>query len=238
MTKPIIGLPGRRKKGHQIEAWPEVLNHLDIDLYLVDYARAVLAAGGLPLHIPIDVDAADVVDVLDGIVLTGGADLDPNLYGAEAETDEFPPEPERDALELGLLEHSGRTATPVLGICRGLQLANVAAGGSLHQDIPPHARFDRPPETELHDVVTVDGTIVHQLYGKRHSVNSLHHQTVDRVGDDLTVSARSPDGTVEAIEHTSLPIIAVQWHPEMMRSAEHDPIFTWLVKAARDQSVR
>ncbi|MDG2114263.1 MAG: gamma-glutamyl-gamma-aminobutyrate hydrolase family protein [Actinomycetota bacterium] len=238
MSRPVIGLPGRRKKGHQIQAWPEVLNDLDIDLYLVDYARAVLAAGGLPLHIPIDVDAAEVVGVLDGIVLTGGADLDPQLYGAESETDDFPPETERDVFEMQLIDAATQSATPVLGICRGLQLANVAAGGSLHQDIPPHAGFDRPPETELHDVVMVEGTIVHGLYGDRRAVNSLHHQTVDRVGADLTVSARSPDGTVEALEHDVLPMISVQWHPEMMTSAAEDPIFAWLVRAAADFSVK
>ena len=233
MTKPVIGLPGRRKKGRSVQEWPDALGNLDLDLYIADYATAVLAAGGLPFHIPFDVPAGEIVDAVDGIVLTGGADLDPGLYGAAAETDDFPPEPIRDEFELAILDRAIDTATPVLGICRGLQLINVAAGGTLHQHVEAHAGFELAPSTELHDVEMRAGSRLEALYGTRRSVNSLHHQTVDEVGRDLVVSATSPDGTVEGLEHESLPVLAVQWHPEMMTSAADDPIFGWIVECAR-----
>ncbi len=238
MSRPVIGLPGRRKKGHSIVGWPEALGELAIDLYIADYARAVLAAGGLPLHIPMDVDPAEVANSVDGVVLTGGADVDPALYGAAPETDEVPPEPERDALETELLRRCLDTGRPVLGICRGLQLANVAAGGSLHQHVASHAGFDVAPETILHEVAIAPGSELHRLYGAHRAVNSLHHQTVDRIGRDLVVTAEAPDGTVEGLEHTSLPFVAVQWHPEMMSDAAHDPLFGWIVDRARQRRSR
>jgi putative glutamine amidotransferase len=148
------------------------------------------------------------------------------------ETEDFPPEPDRDAYELALLEGAYERGLPVLGICRGLQLINVCAGGTLHQDVPPHAAFDQPPETELHEVNFEAGTVVGELYGGPQWVNSLHHQVVDRLGRELLVSGRSGDGAIEALEHMGLPVIAVQWHPEMMRGRAHDPSFGWLVDTA------
>lgn len=233
MTRPVIGLSGRRKLGAAIVDWPAVLRDIQIDLYIADYSRAVLAAGGLPLHIPLDVAPADALDAVDGLLFSGGADIDPDRYGAHPETDAFPPEPDRDEQEFGLFAGALARELPVLGICRGLQIANVALGGSLHQDVPPHAGFEQPPTTELHEVVTAEGSTLRSLYGERVGVNSLHHQTVDRIGDQLVVTARAPDGTVEGLEHTSLPVVTVQWHPEMMRDAATDPIFAWLIAAAR-----
>ncbi len=235
MSRPLIGLPGRRKTGAQVVDWPDALAELEFDLYIVDYSRAVLAAGGLPIHVPADVEPADILAILDGLLLTGGADLDPDLYGEEPETNDFPPEPERDAFELAMLSGACDVSLPVLGICRGLQLLNVAAGGSLHQHVESHAGFDRPPDTELHHVDFAADTVLHGLYGDRRTVNSLHHQTVKDLGADLVVSATASDGTVEGVEHPELPVVAVQWHPEMMSGAAEDPIFEWLVDAARDR---
>ncbi len=232
MTAPLIGLTGRRKSASQIVGTPDVLHHLEGDWFYADYARGVLEAGGLPVNLPLDVDPQRYIGRLDGVLLTGGADLDPTLYGQASETDAFPPEPERDAFEVGLFNAAAEAGLPVAGICRGLQMINVACGGSLHQDIPVHAGFDVPPSTLLHSVEMETGTALESLYGKRAEVNSLHHQTVDRLGDSLTVTARADDGTVEGLEHDKLPILAVQWHPEMLPTRSTDPIFQWLVERA------
>lgn len=234
MTKarPLIGLTGRRKLASEVVGTPAALGALEADWYFVDYARGILAAGGLPIHLPLDADPLLFVERLDGILLTGGADIDPGLYEADAETDDFPPEPQRDEYELSLLSGAIEAQIPLIGICRGLQLINVHAGGSLNQQVPEHANFDSTPETLAHQVHFAPGSQLHSLYGASIEVNSLHHQTVDEAGEPLRVTARSTDGTVEGFEYEALPIIAVQWHPEMMTSRDADPIFSWLVNAA------
>ncbi len=230
--KPLIGLVGRRKKGHMIEGIPEPLADVDIDMYLTDYSRAVQEAGGLPILLPVDADPSDYVARLDGLVLTGGTDIGPDRYGRNAEVDLFEPEVLRDDLELALMSLAVERRLPVLGICRGLQITNVHGGGTLNQDVPPHAHFDVPPETTVHSVEFAEGTVLAGIYGASREVNSLHHQTVDEIAPDYVVSARAPDGGVEGLEHRSLPIVSVQWHPEMMAERATDPIFGWLVEAA------
>lgn len=229
---PLIGVTGRRKRGAQVQGFPDSLADLSADLYLSDYARGIVEAGGLPVYIPFEIDPVAVVERLDGLLLTGGADIDPARYGHQPETDEFPPEPVRDELELALFDAAVTRRLPVLGICRGLQLINVHAGGTLHQDVPPHALFDVAPETEAHPVTFEPSSTLGRLYGERRMVNSLHHQTVDEVGDGLVVTARAEDGTVEGLEHQDTPVVSVQWHPEMMTSRAGDPVFTWLVTEA------
>jgi len=231
-NKPLIGITGRRKKGRDIVGNLEVLSDFDVDLYYADYANGVLEAGGLPVHLPVDADPVDLLNHLDGLLLPGGADIDPGRYGAESETDDFPPEPARDEQELALVNQAYELAVPILGICRGLQIINVRAGGTLHQDVTPHAGFDHPTTTEWHTVTFESGSVLGGIYGTERPVNSLHHQTIDRIGDGLRVSARSPEGSIEGIEHTDLPIVAVQWHPEMLPTRPSDPLFTWLVEAA------
>lgn len=232
MRRPLIGLPGRRKAAGQVAGFPTVLADLDIDVYIADYGRAVAAAGGIPVNLPFDVDPGEIVDRLDGLLLTGGADIAPARYGAEPETDEFPPEAIRDDFELGLLDAASAARLPTLGICRGIQLMNVHEGGTLHQHVPTHAAFDLAPDTELHDVTFTEGSTLRGLYGPHRRVNSLHHQTLDAVADALAVTGVADDGVVEGVEHRSLPAVAVQWHPEMMRGAANDPVFAWLVDAA------
>lgn len=232
--RPLIGLPGRRKTGGQIEGFPKILDGLDVDLYVADYARAITAAGGIPVHLPFDVDPKDIGACLDGLVLPGGADVEPVLYGAVAETDEMPPEKIRDDFEFALLDVAEANDTPVLGICRGIQLINVWAGGDLHQDVPQHAAFDDPPATLQHEITFTEGSRLRGLYGEHHTVNSLHHQTLKNVGERYRVTGRAGDGQIEAIEHVELPIIAVQWHPEMLPEASDDPLFKWLINATRN----
>lgn len=230
--RPLIGLSGRRKTGADVIGTPEVLLGLEADWYYADYARGVYEAGGLPVNLPLDVDPAMFADHLDGILLSGGADVDPANYNTAPATDLFPPEPQRDSFELGLLDAAAANELPVLGICRGLQLINVHNGGTLHQHVPEHSRFDVDPQTLAHDVQFTKGSQLGALYGESLSVNSLHHQTVDVLGDGLVVTA-SHDGSPEGLEHSTLPIVAVQWHPEMLPTRTQDPVFGWLVEAAR-----
>ena len=229
---PLIGLPGRRKRASEMSGFPEVFDDRDIDLYFADYARGVTEAGGIPVHLPIEVDPAVVGERLDGIVLPGGTDIDPIRYGAEPHPELLTPEQERDDLELGLLLAALDADIPVLGICRGIQVINVHQGGTLHQHVPEHGRFDLPIDTAIHQVSFVEGSILGELYGPSAEVNSLHHQTVDQLGRDLTVTAKSDDGVIEGLEMGDL-VVAVQWHPEMMPTRPTDPIFGWLVERAR-----
>lgn len=228
---PLIGLPGRRKKGSQITDFPDVLDDLDLDLYFADYGRGVIEAGGLPVNLPIDVDVEAIAGRLDGVLLTGGTDIDPARYGADPDPELLDIEEERDDLELRLLGSALDRGLPVLGICRGIQLVNVHLGGTLNQHAPEHARFDVPAETAVHGVTLAPDSILQDLYGARREVNSLHHQTVAEVGGGLRVTATADDGTIEGLELGDT-VVAVQWHPEMMRSRPTDPIFRWLVGRA------
>jgi putative glutamine amidotransferase len=227
--RPLIGLPGRRKRIGQIAGFPESLHHLDVDVYFADYARSVFAAGGLPVHLPLDADPAEWVHHIDGLVLTGGADVEPDRYGHDNHASTT--EPHRDELEFTLFETAVADGLPVLGICRGLQLINVHQGGTLEQHVPQHLRYDVAPHTETHVLTITPGSVLHSLYGDTAEVNSLHHQTVGEVGHGLVVTAVAEDGTVEGLELAGVPVIAVQWHPEMMR--HDDRAFPWLVDQAR-----
>ncbi|MFW2383500.1 MAG: gamma-glutamyl-gamma-aminobutyrate hydrolase family protein, partial [Acidimicrobiales bacterium] len=140
---PLIGLTGRRKSASKIEGTAGNLQHLDGDWYYADYARGILQAGGLPVHLPMDVDPRRFVDRLDGVILTGGSDVGPAHYGAVNEFEEHNHvESDRDELELTLYAGAIAAGLPVLGICRGLQVINVGGGGTLHQHVPEHSRYD------------------------------------------------------------------------------------------------
>lgn len=254
MPKPLIGLSGRRRAGARIRGFPPVFVDVEVDLYIAHYAQAVHAAGAVAVHVPLDADPADVVPRLDGVLLTGGEDVAACLYADrlhEQVYDGIDPfaeraagfdndkggsngdsVPLRDAFEIALLDAAVSADLPVLGICRGPQLINIAAGGTLHQHLPEHAATDGPPDATPHTVITTEGSQLRQMYGPEVAVNSLHHQAVDELGDGYVATAHSPDGIIEGIEHTELPILAVQWHPELMAEALVDPCFRWLVDNA------
>lgn len=201
--------------------------HLEMEVYFRDYARRVAEAGGLPVLLSLETDADLIVEHLDGLVLPGGADVDPARYGAEPVPELMDPEPARDAHELALLDAAAAAEVPVLAICRGLQVVNVWRGGTLHQHVPDHGRFEEPPDKLHHEVTFTPGSALAQVYGTSVMVNSLHHQTVDRLGEGLEVTAEAPDGTVEGLECSDAPVVAVQWHPELL--PEPDPIFDWFI---------
>lgn len=147
----------------------------------------------------------------DMLLLPGGADIHPKHYSrpiaGATEIDE-----ERDRFELEVFKRFYDSGRPILGICRGEQLINVALGGTLRQHIDGHGRL--PDETDSTHTVLTDDEWLKRLYGGRFTVNSAHHQAVEELGEGLSVIARAEDGTVEAVRHASLPILGVQWHPE------------------------
>ncbi len=191
------------------------------------YPEAVTRAGGRPVLLPPlgGWTAAEVAD-LDGLILTGGSDVDPARYGEQPHPRTAPPHPRRDAAEIELIASARSAGVPILGICRGLQVLNVAFGGSLHQHLPDvvgHARHQVSPAV-FHDTtvsIAPDSDLADVL-GDRADVRCYHHQAVARVGIGLRVVATAPDGVVEAIE--AVPdssaesvagwVLAVQWHPE------------------------
>ncbi len=232
VTAPLIGISGRSSLAGRLGVAPASMADRPVDMYFRDYALGVLAAGGLPVYMPEPVDPEVFVGRLDGLLLTGGTDIDPARYRQEVRADLFPPEPGRDAFELGLMDAAAASGIPVAGICRGVQVLNVYGGGTLHQHVGAHACFDRPPDGPVHEVVFAEGSRLAGLYGRSRRVNSLHHQTIDEVAEGLLATGRAEDGTVEALEAVDRPWLGVQWHPEMMDGRDRDPLFSWLVAAA------
>jgi putative glutamine amidotransferase len=205
------------------------------------YIDAVADAGGLPLVLPIlGPEHADaVLDTLDGLVMSGGGDVDPARYGQRPVPEVGGVDERRDEWEIALVRGALRRGMPILGICRGAQVLNVACGGTLVQDLPsisdhPHRAADRWDES-VHPV-EVDGCskLAEVLEVTSVGVNTLHHQAVADVGRDLCAVAWAEDGTIEAIEfEDSRPVLGVQWHPELLTAfGAHRRLFTWIVRQA------
>ncbi|WP_189930478.1 gamma-glutamyl-gamma-aminobutyrate hydrolase family protein [Streptomyces sulfonofaciens] len=211
MGMPLIGVSTYLESETRWGAWtlPAVL--------LPDgYRRLVQAAGGIAALLPPDSPdrAAAAVERLDGLVIAGGPDVDPERYGAERDPRTGPPAHERDAWELALIDAALAAGTPLLAICRGMQLLNVALGGTLVQHLDGHA--GRPGVFGTHPVVPVPGTRYAGIVPEETGVPVFHHQALDRLGRGLVVGARAADGTVESVELPGGPwVLGVQWHPEM-----------------------
>jgi putative glutamine amidotransferase len=207
------------------------------------YLRAVERAGGVPVALlPLGAAAiGPLVDSLAGVCLSGGPDLDPSAYGAEPHPQLGTVEPELDAFELAVARRADALGLPVLGICRGAQTLNVARGGTLHQHVADvtdgsvdHRRAE-PGGVATHPVrITPDSRLAQIVGGTEATVNSFHHQAVDRLGSGLRAVAWSPDGLVEAIEGPGPQLyLGVQWHAETLgASPEHARLFGALVEAA------
>jgi putative glutamine amidotransferase len=239
-VKPLIGMSPRilRQVPRELGFRGKTLQYLEQSM-----AHCLMRLGARVAMIPTiehtsdverwQVDAGDYCAAFDGLVLQGGADLDPQVYGETITHARGPIDLTRDRFELDLLRAFSAGNKPVLGVCRGMQLVNVAFGGSLHQDLgasgattEEHYYPDLYDE-HSHDIVLVPDGWLSRLYGgqTRGRVNSIHHQGVNRLGEGLLVEARAPDGVVECVRHGRLDfVVGVQWHPEF-----HDTRFPELM---------
>jgi putative glutamine amidotransferase len=203
------------------------------------YVESVERAGGRAIVVPPSEEAIDeTLDILDGIIFSGGIDIDPSRYGAERHPSTDPTQAQRDAGELRLLEAALDRDLPTLAICRGFQLLNVLRGGDLVQHLPEHVGHEGHRETlgvfSEHPVEVREGTRLESILGPRHgAVRSSHHQGVGRVGEGLVESAFAEDGSLEAIEDPSKRFaLGVLWHPEM--EDDDKRLFEALVVEARE----
>jgi len=235
--RPVIGVCTALERA-QWSVWDQ-----QAALLPTNYLDALRRAGGLALLLAPDPvlteDPGEALDLLDGLMLVGGADIDPASYGAAYDPATVGPVPERDAFEIAMTRGAIDRGMPLLGICRGMQLLNVAFGGTLHQHLPDryghhdHLRARGSFDGADHDVRLTAGSLAAGAAGEElHATKSHHHQGVDRVGDGLVVTgAATIDGLPEALE---LPgeafVLGVQWHPE---ADERSRVIGALVEAAR-----
>jgi putative glutamine amidotransferase len=246
MTRPpVIGLTSYAEPASWA-AW-----HAPAALLPLNYAGQVTAAGGVPVLLPPVPGVEAAVGRLDGVILTGGGDIDPAAYGAQPHPRTGRVDPARDRAELAVLAAAMAAGLPVLGICRGLQILNTACGGTLHQhlaDLPGAAEAGHTPEPGTfgsHPVQVAPGSRLAQILGRDGrpggpalAVPTAHHQAIDKLGDGLVATAWAADGVIEAVEPASAApgqpfLLAVQWHPE----AGDDPrLLAALVAAARDRA--
>ncbi len=242
MSKPLIGLTAER--------WSSSLTHPNNNVQgvLTTYIEAVIQAGGLPVLILLSLAQDDVLALyarVQGLLIPGGGDLDPDLYAARPHPATNSIDPDRDRVELQLTRQAVADRKPLFGICRGAQVFNVALGGTLYQDLPserpgdirhayPFPEF--PRETIAHRVkIEEESRLAHFLGAPIVSVNSRHHQAVKKVAPGVVAAAHAPDGVIEAIELPAHPFaLAVQWHPENLQSQpEMRALFEKFVEAAR-----
>jgi putative glutamine amidotransferase len=202
------------------------------------YMEAVQRAGGVAIMLPADpnADPDQLLDVIDGLILAGGRDIDPAMYGAEPDETTDEPHTLRDSFEIALAKRAMERDIPLLGVCRGMQLMNIARGGTLVQDLPAHLGHRRTIGTfdgNDHPVRLAPGSLAARAAGEEHhGTLSHHHQGIEEIGDGLAVSGWSDDDELpEALEDPELRFaLGVQWHPE---ADPESPVIAALVEAAR-----
>ena len=247
---PLIGVVTHELRADPEPAWALAAGRRERDLaphrlsLRLTYTQAVQEAGGIAVVVPahgfVD-DTAALLDRLDGLVFSGGPDLDPGVYGHERHP-LLGPDVDRVSDEYELAMHAGAAERdlPVLAICRGMQALNVARGCTLHQHLPDLTALEHNQSERsfapTHSVSVTPGSLLHRLADADVlGVNSYHHQAVERLGAGLAVCATAPDGTVEAVwDPAARFCLGVQWHPEVLtHRADHAPLFERLVAAAR-----
>jgi putative glutamine amidotransferase len=239
MSRPLIGICAAVERVRW-GAWDEVA-----DLLPRTYSAAIQRAGGIALLLPVDAAAIErpdeLLDAVDGLILAGGCDVDPSTYEAAPDPHTTGTCPGRDAFELALGSRALERDLPLLAVCRGMQMLNVLAGGSLTQHLPDSVGHERHRETpgsfSDHEVTLEPGSLAARAAGgERPSVKSHHHQGIDRLGAGLRVSGRADDGTIEAIESPERRfVLGALWHPE---EDEASQMIAALVDEARRASVR
>lgn len=248
-ARPLIGIPAQTLQA--IDGIPEVLPHSWV--MNSRYYQVAAGAGGAPVMVPLLHDDLDtlraVYDRLDGLLLAGGVDMDPCTFGATPHPRLGRTDPDRDTVELALAGWAVADRKPVLGLCRGLQVLNVALGGTLVQDIeaeiPGALKHDCFPTAGYardhlaHEIAIAEGSRLAAAFLERTvAVNSMHHQAIRGLAPALHVSARAPDGIVEAVESgTDHFLVGVQWHPEMFEQSDPHTrrLFRDFVEAARSR---
>ncbi|MDY4191560.1 MAG: gamma-glutamyl-gamma-aminobutyrate hydrolase family protein [Oscillospiraceae bacterium] len=234
--KPVIGIPSFQFKMDGTNTYGTGK----------DYIESVLRAGCLPMQLPVsdEENAAAYLDQVDGLLLPGGEDISPRLYGEAPLPSVTYLNFAKDQFEMSLLREAARRGMPVLGICRGLQLINVAFGGTLYQDIPSqlpeaHGHYQNSLlRDELYHRVTIkpDSTLAQVLRLSETAVNSFHHQCVRETASGFRVSAMADDGVVEGLEAVNKPILAVQFHPENLTL--RFPVFLRLFEHLAEEAAR
>ena len=190
------------------------------------YIELLLKASAIPIILPLttDIDILNaIIEKIDGVIISGGGDINPLLYGESQLPLLRDISDKRDSVDLKVIEIAKANNKGILGICRGCQILNIAFGGTLYQDISYkegicYNHFQKNSQSEpSHEITLKEGSFLHHVFGNSTLVNSLHHQSIKDIGKNLTITARSKDGVIEGIEYDGSPfILGVQWHPEMM----------------------
>jgi putative glutamine amidotransferase len=231
--RPVIGITAYHEKA----SWGSW--HTEASLVPADYVRSLAEAGANPVILPVHEQPEDTLDSLvrrlDGLLLTGGPDVDPARYGAEPHPRSQPPRFQRDEREVALLSAAEGSGLPVLAICRGMQLLNVAHGGTLIQHLPDVVGHEEhsptPGAMSKHLVRVAEGSLLHKVLGwDERYVPTHHHQAIERLAGDLSAVAWTDDGTIEAVESPARSfLVGVQWHAE---ADDDTSVFEALVRAA------
>ncbi|MBD1371231.1 gamma-glutamyl-gamma-aminobutyrate hydrolase family protein [Hazenella sp. IB182357] len=208
-----------------------------------DYSDSVIVAGGMPILLPYCTEqevVMQMVEQIDGLVLSGGGDIDPSLFDEDPHPELRELTPQRDHMEMQLIKQCQIAQKPILAICRGCQILNIALGGDMYQDLGTQKDFviqhtqQAPRSYASHQITIQKESALYQILGKsRHKVNSYHHQANRRLAPSLRAVAWSTDGVIEAIEQQEgAPIMGVQWHPECMTQTDIDArkLFAWFVQ--------
>jgi putative glutamine amidotransferase len=217
--------------------------NLTVSTIALTYTSSIEKAGGVPVILPFTADnsiLAQMAEPMQGFLLPGGNDIDPAFYNETAVKECGEVNKPLDLFQMAVLKLAIADRKPVLGICRGIQVVNVALGGSLFQDIPSQVttpslkHTDKAVDVE-HPIDIEEGSRLFKLFGAHITVNSRHHQSLKEPAEDLIITARAPDGVIEAAQHKSLPIDLVQWHPERMMQKNDDmlPLFKAFVGRCR-----